>query len=535
MKFNLKYVYVLLASIALVSCQTLEDTYAEYAGDGSIRYVGTPTDMTIAPKWGELNVEWVNSIDPNIDSLLVKWSYTTNDNTYEFSKKLPGGETKYTIPVQEMHDEAIAGEADIIDKIVNVTTEVKVISIDIHGTESKSATIYSRPYNPLHEEVLAYPLLVSSSFSYNGTGILFFSQWNQKVETLKISYQTSAGTQELNYTSDNLPADVLLPGLTDPNITIERYGYLGNIDTENPENNVMRNLVNEVSLVHTFSSGWDVLLNEKFPSANGIFDDNFRNSITELDIDFAIVSLNELLAFPNLEKLNFGKNRYMGVFDYEGDALYSPDFYGSVTDVEVSKRTLEIIEEINGGLELNFYGRHFEGIADVNVTDKHKNGFTLHPTNLNYIQFSNAKKDYEDVEGQNTYFNRLYDGQLSTFWNPLALYGDARTYQFTFTLLGDLQTITGFEVTQQPVSSANDLSQMPSSVSIEVSTDEAVWVNATGEDTVRLGTSPNESSIIYIHPSLANNGYKYVRLTVNDNPIANGNYLVTLAEFRVIK
>ena len=69
-----KYIGLLIAILAMVSCESLEDTYKDYAGDGIIRYLGKCTDLSIQPGWNRLIVSWTNSADPVIDKIKVTWS-----------------------------------------------------------------------------------------------------------------------------------------------------------------------------------------------------------------------------------------------------------------------------------------------------------------------------------------------------------------------------------------------------------------------------------------------------------------------------
>ncbi len=44
-----KYIGLLMAILTMVSCESLEDTYKDYAGDGPIRYLGKCMDLTVQP------------------------------------------------------------------------------------------------------------------------------------------------------------------------------------------------------------------------------------------------------------------------------------------------------------------------------------------------------------------------------------------------------------------------------------------------------------------------------------------------------
>lgn len=40
MAMNKKYLWLLLSIFFVAGCESLEDTYSDYAGDGAIRYLG---------------------------------------------------------------------------------------------------------------------------------------------------------------------------------------------------------------------------------------------------------------------------------------------------------------------------------------------------------------------------------------------------------------------------------------------------------------------------------------------------------------
>ena len=87
-----KYLWVLLSLILIMGCESLEDTYSDYAGDGTIRYIGKCTDVSVAPGWKRLIVKWVNNVDPVVDKIKVCWqvddqkdSILLAPNTVEYS------------------------------------------------------------------------------------------------------------------------------------------------------------------------------------------------------------------------------------------------------------------------------------------------------------------------------------------------------------------------------------------------------------------------------------------------------------------
>ena len=43
-----KYIGLLFAMLVMVSCESLEDTYEDFAGNGPVRYLGKCTDLTLS-------------------------------------------------------------------------------------------------------------------------------------------------------------------------------------------------------------------------------------------------------------------------------------------------------------------------------------------------------------------------------------------------------------------------------------------------------------------------------------------------------
>ena len=94
-----------LSLILIMGCESLEDTYSDYAGDGTIRYIGKCTDVSVAPGWKRLIVKWVNNVDPVVDKIKVCWqvddqkdSILLAPNTVEYSiSNLEDGNYEVTV------------------------------------------------------------------------------------------------------------------------------------------------------------------------------------------------------------------------------------------------------------------------------------------------------------------------------------------------------------------------------------------------------------------------------------------------------
>ena len=67
-----KIMLLTIATLSLLTaCESMEDTYKEYAGDGPIRYPGRCTDVTVSPGWECLRVAWTPSNAPAVKHIEV--------------------------------------------------------------------------------------------------------------------------------------------------------------------------------------------------------------------------------------------------------------------------------------------------------------------------------------------------------------------------------------------------------------------------------------------------------------------------------
>ena len=68
------YLWLLLPLSIFGGCESLEDTYKDYAGDGPIRYLVKCDDLDVKAGWNRLVVSWKSVDDPIIDKVKVPWT-----------------------------------------------------------------------------------------------------------------------------------------------------------------------------------------------------------------------------------------------------------------------------------------------------------------------------------------------------------------------------------------------------------------------------------------------------------------------------
>ena len=168
-----KYIILLLTVLSMVSCESLEDTYKDYAGDGPIRYLGKCSELTVQPGWNRLIVSWTNSADPVIDKIKITWS---KDGIVK--EELLDKETD-TYNIQDLEDG---------------NYEVTVCSVDKEGNTSLKSTVYGRPYTAIHEMVQSFTQIVSSHYFIQNRLVLFFQGWEENVTDAYLTYTKADGS-----------------------------------------------------------------------------------------------------------------------------------------------------------------------------------------------------------------------------------------------------------------------------------------------------------------------------------------------------
>ena len=152
-------------------CESLEDTYKDYAGDGPIRYLVKCDDLDVKAGWNRLVVSWKSVDDPIIDKVKVSW---TVDGI--------GRDT-----LLERGTFACSPPCD-----GNLTYQVSVANMDKNGNTSLAVTQVGRPYSPEHEQVLIFPTMVNKHFMVQDRLALVLDEWGNQIDSIAFVY-TSAG------------------------------------------------------------------------------------------------------------------------------------------------------------------------------------------------------------------------------------------------------------------------------------------------------------------------------------------------------
>lgn len=321
-----KYLWLLFALFVMAGCESLEDTYADYAGTS--RYLGKCQNVEVVPGWKRLILTWENHVDPVIEHIKITW--TLNNETQEAI--LEKGTTEYSIPDLE-----------------NGVYEVAVYSMDKDGNTSLPEILYERPYTSGHESVLSFTTLIEKSFFIGNRLAIFFSDWQEDVESASLHYYSGGKLQVQELDEEFLMKNkcYLVPEEIDPDtqVTIERSGYLSGCD------DLIEFDPYELSHTKTFTTEFRLLCKKNYGVSTLL--ENFVNTKEELHYDYDVTTFEDILNFPNLKKLVLGKHRYLG-----NKYLDTWKSSSQVSEKERSEFAIRVAHEVLG-ITIDSYNEHY--------------------------------------------------------------------------------------------------------------------------------------------------------------------------------
>ena len=468
-----------LICLALAGCESLESTYEDYAGDGPVRYIGKCTDISVESGWNRLTVKWTNSLDPNIEE--IKISCTAD--TITFDTLVAADETECEIR-----------------NLADASYAVTVQGMDAEGNLSLAEAVYGRPYTYNHEAVRGFTRGISKHFFVGDNLVLFFNSWDANIIDFTLHYTgTDNASKTYQLTQSEVAKQyVLLEGVdASQTVTLTRRGRIAECPDEIDFEDYV--LLDDPTPLSDFREA----LQERY----GISELNadFRQS-TELQLDYDLVSMEDILAFPNLQTLVLGKNRYLG-----------DNKTTNLSEVENEARSLfaiSVMEQLIPGFKVERYNGHYfpagtEGITDMgdaNLADLDEVDFL--PTEGWTVSCSPQVADFEETD--------LLDDNATTVWRPLQQSGAARAFELTIDMK-TLQSIDGLRIVQANVS-GSDVNFFPLWANVQVSVDNANWQSVTYVEDNTLGTAPGESTLIRFSETQS---VRYVKVTVDDRRYSN--------------
>lgn len=492
-----KYVWILFSLLIAGGCESLEDTYSDYAGDGAVRYLGKCTDIAVTPGWKRLNVTWRNSIDPVVEKIRVSW--TLNGITRD--SLIGRGATECSIP-------------DLEDG----NYEVAVRGVDGKGNGSLPISAFGRPYTPAHEAVRAFSRLIGKYYFVGNRLVLFFSSWQENIVSATLNYYSGGSLRKLELNKELLSQEqYLLPDAIDPGteVFLEREGRLEgctDLIVFDPWKLLPEKL---------YTTDFRRLVKEKYGQAE--ITDAFVNGQEELEIDYEITSFEDILNFTNLKTLVLGKNRFL-----KEEYL---NYYRSDSKLNELERGLFVLDVANKvyGLKVKRYNQHYLPGKTLPYMEEMGNPVAPDIPCMDGRDWKITCSE-KDSETYDAHLENLFDGNLLNWWQPEALL-EVRTYEIMVDMK-ETKTVNGVKIVQKDFDPENDpmsRNLLPSRIKIRVSADNMVWKEATYVEENTLGASSGEINILkFSAPKEA----RYLKFIVSDRPYGK-NFSVALAEIGV--
>lgn len=500
MKRNI-YAVWLWVSVLFVGCESLEDTYSDYAGNGMIRYMGKCMDLEVKPGWQRLEVNWKNSIDPDVVNIKLTWNAegTLRDTLLD----------------------ARATSCNL-KNLVDGNYEIAVCATDKDGNASLPVSTLARPYTESHELVRTFTRGVTKYFRVKNNLVLFFDKWSANIKSLTLNYQDLGGKKyALPLTEEMLNDQVLVVKEvdTDAPVTIDRVGTLADCEDEivfSPY---------EFKYEISFSSEFNSLFESKYGLS--IADAAFVNNLTELELDYSFNSLEDILYFPNLKKLVLGKNRYL-----KEEYLGTNGNASKVNDTDRSLAVLEIAHELFG-LEIERYNQHYFPGKTLPYMKEMGNPSVPDLTYLDATSWSITNS--KELEGYDSGVKNLLDNNPKTFWQMEETDTEVRRYELVIDMK-EAQTVHGIKIVQKSFDPSLDNTSayyLPGLVRVEVSNDMTLWEKVTYVDENTIGNTNGEVAILNM---VTPKEVRYVRMVVSDQvreTYYGGKYNIALADIAV--
>ncbi|WP_294543162.1 DUF4998 domain-containing protein [uncultured Bacteroides sp.] len=491
-----KYIGLLVVILAMVSCESLEDTYKDYAGDGPIRYLGKCTDLVVRPGWNRLIVSWTNSADPVIDKIKITWS-------------------KDGVVKEQLLDREI--NSFNIPDLEDGNYEITVCSIDKEGNTSLKSPIYGRPYTANHEMVQSFTQIVSNHYFLKNRLVLLFQGWEENVTEACLTYTRSDGSTGRIELDEQLVNKLyyLLPDAIDTSKPVELYrsGRIPGCDDE------IVFAPTKLDNVRLFNADFKQEMKRQFGFDEDI-PDNWASTVEEISFDWTIGSFSDLLNLPNLKKLVLGKHRYIR------DELVndSETAQSKVYDAALSDFVLKTLHELNPDFVVERYNKHYSNLTQAEYLEE--KGATSVP-DYSFLDLSNLKftSSPADAENYKSSLECLTDNNIETIWEPAGT-KELTTYSLTLDLKTE-RNLQGLKLVQTYFENENKRSWCPGIVKIFVSKDSENWENATYLEELEIGHSTGEVNII---PFVEGGKQaQYVKVVVS-TPHSESIYNISLAE-----
>lgn len=462
----------LLAFIFFAGCEDLEDTYDDYVGDGPIRYLTKCTDVSVASGWERLTVSWKNQLDPKRNGVWIH----CQSGVYTLDTIVPADSTSCDI-------------RNLPDAQYNIT----VAAVSESGDTSLVESGTGRPYTYNHEAVMGYTRGITKYIFVKDRLVLFLITEQDGMLDFTLNYTDKDGnaqSHQLEFMSWMENTEILNDVDADKPIVLTRKGLLeGCTDTITfPEYTLDPELVN-------MAVDFENRLKERY----GEFD---RMTMTELELDYNLSSIEDILYFPNLKTLKLGSNRFYGQRYGNPSSFLTEDTYG-----DKAYFAIYALSDINSDFKVINYGEQYNIWPDYNIIQD--GGQATLPADLVLLETDG----FVIAEGTDILDNRgayLLDDDPATVWE--ATNGQVLQTHNLDIDMQEVRTVKGLKIVQANVST-NSRNYKPLSIGVTVSTDGVNWTDPCHAPLSTLGLGSGEAKLLDF---ATEQNVRYIRLTVRD-------------------
>ncbi len=524
MKKILAYM-MMLATLcgALSGCESIEETYDKYIGDGPIQYLNKIYDLKATPGWESMLLSWSLKLDPGRTGILVEWKNDTNT----FAKIIDKDSESFLV-------EGLTDNYDYEFNVWAITEQDgKVVK------KSLGDPVYARSFNYESDELALFTHMVTKQIKVADKKLFVaFDSWPDNLVSFKIGYFEKGSTQESYYEANSNDRINNWPKGAPCAVIGE------NIDFSKPVNVYRRGKIKSFGNIELdlkpLTLYFDIpILNSDFTNElrpqlglNGDIKFSDINNISSLNINFNQTSLEDILYFPNLKTLNLGKDRYI----MPGTEAVAKSILPSDTKRQLSLVALQLAHDVLG-VQINQYSKNYFDVVPTWFAGKN---LVPQLPGLHMLDTTGwtIKETPQDAMGYDTGLSNLLVDDNTKYWLPTAS-TQLREHVFEFDMK-QVQNVLGFKVVQANIS--DTYLQLPSIISIEVMTTSGAWVSATFNKNTTIGNGKGETTLVYLNKDKSTVQTQKIRLVLSDffykkGYDANWNYIdfyrTALSKFKI--
>lgn len=489
----MKYIklLILIISICFISCESMDDTYSDQVNKTKERYLGKCSNLSIEKGWNRIKLNWDNPVDPCVEKIKIKWSTEETTDSVFVEKDV----TTYTT------------EAELENK----NYEFTICCVDENGNESLNLIGYTKPFTKDDELINLLKIIEKKYFFVEDRLIVFLHEKSDNILSATINFSQNGETQSHIITEEDFQKAVLSFDNVDKDkpITIQTsVSYeecIDDVDFEPYE------LSNEM-----ISMNSDFINNLKIINNMETIENDFLPTITTLYINRDLMSLEDILYLPNLEKIVIGNKKFLIPWCANPGSKY----FLSLQEKEKSIFALKNMQELKG-IEIEVYADNFglKGTEGLEITEM------PNPTVPQIAFFPEEEMNQWEItcDSELSYdsdYKYLLDQNNQTFWKPLEVKDECRRHNLIIDMKEqkDLHGILFRQMNNNKL-----VKYIPSVIEIYISEDGVDWELPFKYIDIELGASPAESKLIEFSEVKR---AQYVKLVVSDQISRRNNYVV---------